>query len=159
MTANAMLIRSKIKRPGGSTITMSDGTNIKFTPDENGDHVAMVSNRDHIGRLLSISEGYEIHFKDNDTVTEVGIPVLSAPPLAVVQTGAEPVVSDVSGTTPIVETTNTDLPADTTDLNSLTDEQLKAVYRAEWNKDPHPKAKRETIIAQIDARREEAKAK
>ena len=151
MTANATLICCKLKRPGGTTVTMADGAVIKFVPDENGDHVAAVSNRDHINRRLSISEGYALHFEDMPAAT----PVLSAPPKAVVTQGAQPVVP---ATQPPVEPVIVPVPDNTSDLAALTDDEIKAVYRAEWNKEPHPKAKRETIIAQIEARREEAKA-
>ena len=160
MTANAVLIRSKITRPGGTTVSMQDGTKITFKPDENGDHVAMVTNREHINRLLAIPEGYELHFADTPAPA---VPVLSAPPKAVLIADATPVLPAPATTTtaaPVepAQAAPIKLPENTADLDALTDEEIKAIYQAEWNKPPHPKAKRETIIAQIEARREEATA-
>jgi len=117
----AMLIRCKQIRTlpngtKGSNIDMGDGTIIPFREDENGDHVAMVSNPKHLQRLLSIVEGYEIH----------------AMP--------EPVAA----------------PADATDLSALDEDQIRAVYEAELKRKPHHNAKRETMVAQIEALRAEA---
>jgi hypothetical protein len=163
MSANAALIRSKLIRPGGSTITMADGAIITFKPDENGDHVAMVSNRDHINRLLSISEGYELHF---GATPAPAVPVLSAPPKPVVTAMAQPVVQPAPLPPPVEPVAAvvaqpvadpTPVPENASDLASLTDDELKAVYRDEWKKEPHHKAKRETLIAQIEAIRAEPK--
>lgn len=48
-----MLIRCKIKRPGGSRVTLGS-ERYHFAPDDLGRHVAEVTNEAHIERLLSI---------------------------------------------------------------------------------------------------------
>lgn len=54
-----MLIESIIKREGGTHITL-DGEKYSFLPDDQGRHVCEIKNRDHIGRLLAIREGYRL---------------------------------------------------------------------------------------------------
>ena len=56
---DAMLIECILKRDGGSKVDLGDNT-YHFAPDSEGRHVAMVADPDHIGRFLSISEGYRI---------------------------------------------------------------------------------------------------
>lgn len=152
MSVNAMLIRCLQQRPGGTTVKMADGGLIKFTPDENGDHVAMVSNPAYIQRLLSIPEGYVIHSMSAFGVQEGEHqkPQQSAV-VANVQTPAptEPAV--------VREAQKADA-ADPADLSTLDDDHIRAVYRAELKREPHHKAKRETMIAQIEALREKNKA-
>lgn len=55
-----MLIISKIKRPGGTKVTLDD-TEYHFAPsaDHDGEHVAEVSNEDHIATFAGIREGYK----------------------------------------------------------------------------------------------------
>lgn len=151
MSANAMLIRCLQQRPGGTTVKMADGGLIKFTPDENGDHVAMVSNPAYIQRLLSITEGYQIHAMPAPVA-----PVAAASPSDVVKADPEPTKAADAPVAPVVLPEPP--PADTGDLYDLDDEQIKAVYRVELKREPHHKAKRETMIAQIEALREENKA-
>lgn len=54
-----MKIESIIKRDPPTEIDL-DGTVYKFKPDEHGRHVAEVTDKHHIARLLSISEGYQL---------------------------------------------------------------------------------------------------
>lgn len=58
-----MKIRCRQEREGGSKITIDD-TIYHFSPDENGHHVAEVSDKKHIRRFLSIKEGYHEHSKE-----------------------------------------------------------------------------------------------
>jgi len=53
-----MLIKCKLKREGGSKIKIG-GVEYHFVPDDNGDHVAEVTNEAHANRFLEISEAYE----------------------------------------------------------------------------------------------------
>lgn len=53
-----MLIESLIRRAGGSEIDMVTAK-YRFLPRGDGRHVAEVTDRDHIKRLLSITEGFE----------------------------------------------------------------------------------------------------
>lgn len=133
MSANAMLIRCLQKRPGGTTLTMADGGLIKFTPDENGDHVAMVSNPAYIQRLLGIPEGFAIHAmpapvapQKHDPAKDHVVPASIAEKLGAAATASDPVPAPEKPAA----------PDDSSDLSALTDDELKAVYRAEWNKEP-----------------------
>lgn len=54
-----MKIESIIKRNPPTEIEL-DGTVYKFQPDEHGRHVAEVTDKRHIARLLSIAEGYQL---------------------------------------------------------------------------------------------------
>lgn len=54
-----MLIESIIKRVPPTEIVLGD-TTYKFKPDDKGRHVAEVTDKHHIARLLSISEGYQL---------------------------------------------------------------------------------------------------
>ena len=53
-----MLIKCKLNREGGSKIKIG-GEEYHFAPDDNGDHVAEVTNEAHANRFLEISEAYE----------------------------------------------------------------------------------------------------
>jgi len=47
-----MLIQCLIPRRTGTPVTLGDGTKIAFQPNEQGDHVADVKEKDHIKQLL-----------------------------------------------------------------------------------------------------------
>lgn len=130
MAAPAMLIRCLQKRKGGSNITMADNTVIAFRPDENDDHVALVKDPAHIQRLLSITEGYVIH----------------TGPVADVEPVTDPVDKEPA---PSQE------PLPTGPLADMDDAALRAVFEAEVGRKPHHASKAETMIAQIEAIREE----
>ena len=163
MTANAMLIRCKLKRPGGTKVTMADGTSIAFQPDENGDHVALVSNPDHIQRLLSITEGYQIHSLPAPVapVADLG----GAKPAPVIL----PLPADLKDTAPSIEPPAIQIaPADAMPpshpapeaaggkLEDQTDDEIRSIFEEELKRKPHHNSKRETMIAQIEAFRAEA---
>ena len=55
-----MKIRCKLIRKDGSHVELG-GTQYHFAPNDQGDHVADVTDSKHIQRFLEISEGYEIY--------------------------------------------------------------------------------------------------
>lgn len=57
-----MLIKCKQIRTGGTEILMGEVT-YHFAPNKDGDHVAEVTDKAHIERFLSITEGFEAHGK------------------------------------------------------------------------------------------------
>lgn len=150
---SAMLIRSKIKRPGGSNVVMADGRTIAFRPDTNGDHVALVSSVEHIQCLLRIPEGYEIHSMAPDTKADPAPIIEPAPAAAAQDDVATPAVTPEPAPAPAMA------PDNVSDLTALTDDELKVVFQQETGRAPHARAKRETIIASIEALREETKGK
>jgi hypothetical protein len=72
-----MLIRCKIEREGGSHIDIPP-TMYHFAPNKKGDHVADVTDPDHIGRFLSITEAYELY--EPDGRKKKAAPVLAPEP-------------------------------------------------------------------------------
>lgn len=150
----AMLIRCKLKRPGGTEVKMADGRLIHFRPDENGDHVALVSDPDHIQRLLSITEGYQIHAMNAPAVPVADLG--GAKPAIVAFTSAEPVPAP--GPEPFTfEPFMSDEPAK--GFDEMTDDEIRGLFEAELKRKPHHNSKRETMIAQIEAVRAEVSTK
>lgn len=151
---SAMLVRIKQKRTlpngtKGSNIDMGDKTTIPFREDENGDHVAMVSNPRHIQRLLSITEGFEIHVANEPTAESVTVTPAQAP-----ETVPEMIAAV---TTPPPSHPAPEAAGGT--LEEQSDDQIRAVYEAELQRKPHHNAKRETMLAQIEATRAESATK
>lgn len=75
-----MLIRSKILRAGGTTVTLP-GTTYDFQPykGDNSIHVATVENKAHVAQFLSIPEGFEIFSeKDAEADAEAAAAILKA---------------------------------------------------------------------------------
>lgn len=131
-----MLIECKIKRKGGSRITMLDGTTYHFAPadgDNRNAHVALVTNPDHIQRLLSITEGYRL---------------AAAAPQPDPQAPAPEIIGAKQPATPA---TVVEPAAPTTSLNR---EELERLYLEVTGKKPHPAAKDETLLTAIKAARE-----
>jgi hypothetical protein len=60
-----MKIESIIKRDPPTEVVLGD-TTYKFAPDSQGRHVAEVTDKHHIARLLSIAEGYQL--ADDETL-------------------------------------------------------------------------------------------
>lgn len=60
-----MKIESKIKRKAGTKVDI-DGVDYHFKPQADGAHVCEVSDKKHIQRFLSITEGYQIYDPDGD---------------------------------------------------------------------------------------------
>lgn len=157
----AVLIESIIKRPGGSSIDMGDVT-YHFRPDEAGRHVAIVSNPDHISRLLQITEGFLLLST---------APVAPAPAPAVpvgITAGsvtqapsapqAPPATVAPPTTAPAAPSAEQHGDAPQKPLDQMTDEEIRAVFKAELGRVAPPKSKIETMIAQIEAIRAERAA-
>jgi len=70
-----MLIKCKQKREGGSKIEIG-GSTYHFKPEAgDGDHVCEVADKNHIGRFLSITEGYELAGDDKPVEPDKPDPV------------------------------------------------------------------------------------
>ena len=156
MSATAMLIRCKLKRPGGTPVdVLGDGRLVKFSPDENDDHVAMVTDPRQIERLLSITEAYSIHTGPAAATAVVEAAGTTSKPVPV----PEPVIPAAEPVAQLIETEpdQTHAPAPpAASLDEMGDDDLRAVFLAEVKRTPHHNAKRETLISQIEATREEA---
>jgi hypothetical protein len=55
-----MLIECLVQRPNGSLVTMPDGAEYLFLPDDQGRHVAEVDDEKNAEILLGIPEGYRL---------------------------------------------------------------------------------------------------
>lgn len=127
-----MKLELKIKRPGGTVIHMADKTEIKFTPNERGDHVAEVTDSAHIKRLLSIP-GYDLYDPDAEPVKEPVDPIQTAP-APTPDNDPEPGDED-------------ELPA----LDTMDDADLLELHVKLTGSKPHHRANRDTIIKAIEA--------
>lgn len=157
MSQTAVIIESIIKRPDGSKIDFGSAI-YHFAPDDAGRHVATVMDANHIARLLAIPEGFRLL-----GASAAPAPVVApAAPVGIIQ---QPAQTQAPEPTPAPQPAPVQEPvqqpaADTVakPLNQMTDEELRATFKAELGRAAPPKSKTETMIAQIEAMREERKA-
>lgn len=132
------------------------GTNYVFKRKEAGDPLTCdVKDKDHAKVLLSIREGY----RKADNQDEPAAPVVQGNPNPVDQR-----ILDTTGQIPGGSTNETSQvdqfvsnPPEKA-LADMDDEELREVFKTELSRSPNARAQRDTIIAQIEAAREEAAA-
>lgn len=91
-----MKIKCKQIRDGGTKVPMGK-KEYHFAPDENGDHVADVTNKAHIDRFLAITEGYEeVGAKASKAAKSTEPPAVEVTPEAVAVMGI-PELRDLAG--------------------------------------------------------------
>jgi hypothetical protein len=147
-----MFIESKLKRHGGSHITMADGTTYHFAPDPTGRHVAMVTRPEHIERLLSITEGFGLPKPDASApaiVAPIGAKAAGTPTEPTQPTEPTEPTQPTEATQP-TEPAQPAAPADT----AMNRAALEALYIKATGKKPHPAAKDATLLTAIKAARE-----
>lgn len=157
---DAMLIECILKRDGGSKVDLG-GITYHFAPDSEGRHVAMVADPDHIGRLLSITEGYRIPRASTSATAQAAVtaPIgaVGAVAPATVTAAQEPVVDAVDLTEAPNEPEKADeAPVETAEgepapLESMTKEQLAALYLEKTGKKSHPATTQAKLIELIKA--------
>ena len=166
---DAMLIECILKRDGGTKVDLG-GTTYHFSPDSEGRHVAMVADPDHIGRFLSITEGYRIPramtaipATSVTQVAPIGAVGAIAPVTTKPDTEVERVSLDHEQSKGIQEPfddqpkgddgadTGMNNPAPPLDLASLDKEQLAAEYIAVLGQKPHPAMSAAKMIEKIKA--------
>lgn len=140
-----MLIESKLKRTGGTTVTMRDGTTITFRPNEAGAHVADVLVHKHIQELLAVSEGFGIYGAENDTHADQ-------------DDDSSPIIQehdqdDDDDDDLIEDTTKTVSEPLAMPLEHMTETDLRALYAAEIGEAPHHRAGIASMIRAIEAKR------
>lgn len=148
---DVLTIRCKIERKGGSVVTL-DRKKYHFKPrDEEGigPHLCDVADQGHLARLLSITEGYELH-RERIVVNE---PVSDEPAPAV---DPQAIAHEVTGMTVSTEAANGDPVASASVLDKVlanpedaTDEELADAFEEQNGRRPNERAKRETIIKRI----------
>lgn len=169
--SNTITIESIIRRTGGTRgVTMGNKT-YNFLPNAEGAHVCDVSDGEHAQRFLGIPEGYRIYSPAKGVSVEGGVGATRAaekaePPAAAVepqkaQSGKqeEPSTATTTDETANAATTEpktSEKPAEeAVALDGLDTDKLRAIFEEEVGRKPHPNAKDETLIAQIEAVRED----
>lgn len=130
-------IRCKLEREGGTQVTLGL-TTYHFAPNDDGAHIAKVSDDEHAARFLEIPEAYEVYtakpppvrvLPDKQPVATVDIP----PKGALGETMPPGTASgEAAGTT-----------------KPLTRKQLEKAYKAKFGKVPNARSKDETILAAL----------
>ena len=136
-----MLIECLRIRPGGTYVPLGDKEYRFFERHTGGPHVAEVTDPDHIRILLAIAAyapAQEPVITPAMLADAVGAPAT--------QNDADP-IAIAAPTLPVEPVAKP--------LDAMTDEDLDAEYLALFGRKPHGRAKRETIIADITAKRAE----
>lgn len=153
MSAN--VVECILKRKGGTTVDL-DGTTYHFRPNENGAHVCPVKISKHLGRFLSIVEGYRLYDEGDDDLDQDETTTSDTDSALM---DAERGVLGVSTGTEVPGLAAA--PEQTDDVNASheqpQDEALRARYEEVLGRKPHPNAKPDTMQASIDAALAEAK--
>ena len=138
-----MKIECKLKREGGTTVEMRDGTKIKFVPNETGAHVAEVASPKHVQALLAVPEGYRIFGADDDPDDDVTDPAQTAEGQSDDQPGDgdDQPEGDEGG------------DDDEIALEHMVLSDLQALYEQELGKKPHHKAGLASLIREIETHR------
>lgn len=134
-----MKIECVLKREGGTKIEM-DGVEYHFKPQADGAHVADIADRKHIGKLLTIPEGYLIYDAE-----QVAKPAPAADDSDDDQGNAAPASTEAAASAPqepATEKTEGDDKA-----GGLAD--LKAKFEAKFGRKPHHKWNAERIAAEL----------
>ena len=150
-----MKIESIIKRDPPTEVTLGD-TTYKFQPDDHGRHVADVTDKHHIARLLSISEGYQLADDDEklpkSVQTELNKEVEE-------RTKQQPVLTPVDDTVlkgSTVHPATFDIKGEQVSIEDVIFEahSLSGMTTAEWNEMPDD-ARHDLIDAALDAMSDE----
>ena len=162
---DAMLIECILKRDGGTKVELGN-TTYHFAPDSEGRHVAMVADPDHIGRLLSISEGYRIPRAHTSATAQVAVSGAVGAVGAVapaVQSDQRVIVEPVKlaedhtdagagadGAAKVEDTPHASDPA-AIDLTTLDRDKLAEIYLAKVGQKAHPAMKIPAMLEKIKA--------
>lgn len=172
MTENAtFVVECKLRRTGGTRITMADGTAYHFTPRESGKHLALIPNEAHARRLVSeIPEAYRLDAKvAPDALDELRRPSAPAPapapaPIPAVTPpapGPEPVATQTPAAPDAAQTSDVQPTAPENPQGE--DDAMRAGLEAEYERltgrAPHPAIKLETLKERVQEELAEAAAK
>jgi hypothetical protein len=129
-----MMIRSKIERKGGTTVTL-DKTQYHFKPATIGEpHIAKVDDKAHIARFLSITEGFQFHGLSDDDAADARVD--------------ETITSTITVQTPETLAIAA-ISAVIADPLGVDDDTLSAAFQFLNGRKANPSAKRITIINRI----------
>lgn len=157
-----MFIERILRDPDGTKVRLG-ATEYRFRPIWNdGPHVARVEDEAHQSVLLSIREGYREY---TGPMPDVGTAAAAIGALITPPAAPAPIPAPVDPAPVEPEQTNPDdngadqAASDAaTDFDALDDDALRALFKDEIGRAPSPRAGRDTMIAQIEAKRAEAAA-
>lgn len=140
------------------TVPMGNQNYVFKQESEGGPLIADVKDRDHAEVFLSIPEGYRKH-GSNDPIPDAADTTADATRAAPVNAA----ILDTSGQAPGGSTNETAMVdafvvENAGTLEDMSDEDLRELFKAELSRTPNARAARETMIAQIEAQREQARA-
>lgn len=169
--AGSAIIECKIKRPGGSTISMGDGTEYLFSPDNLGRHVAVIDSMAHITRFMQIPDYTVLQLIASTAPAPASVPAQATPIVATVSkevggtsldqtqtlqsedvgTGSQ----EGAKTADDVETSLTlPQPGEDGAYSADAETTIRGIFKIELGRVAPPKSKPETMVAQILAARE-----
>ena len=137
------IIECTRKRPKGTQVEL-DGKKYDFQPDDEGNHVAIVTNESHVAKFLNVPESFRLFAgvapepEQDTTATAVEI---GAVVQQVTQQSAAPTVEpqgDDDADGPTAEA-----------MEGMSIEELRSLFQEETGSKPHPAAKKDTLIAKI----------
>lgn len=143
------IVESIIKRNGGTIVDFDgpEGANVRyhFKDDGMGNHVAIITNPNHLSRLLAIPEGYRL-------VGAAAAPNQNQP--ATFAGGINPApLGDGDGAKQSTVDQGNSGAAAPIDYSAMTEDQLRAEYEAAMGVPARNNMKPETIIAKLEAAR------
>jgi hypothetical protein len=124
-----MKIQCILKRTGGSHIELG-GTNYHFAPQEDGRHIAEVTDEAHISRFLSIPEAYRV-VADAPVAPALAAAPIPAPTTAILNPG----VTDPALQGNPLESDDGEPVTDQSELRKL----LASQYKERFGRLPHGK--------------------
>ncbi|WP_417261680.1 hypothetical protein [Celeribacter sp.] len=154
-----MIVQCKIKRPGGTEVEMNDGTVYQFKPDQEGRHVAKVSNNDHFQRFMQIQEGYVFLGVDAGDDTQDEEDAGEEPKEVVTAETEEEALQNINAlkdagalmpepkAEEAAEQAGNDEKADLDNIEDIA--EMRVLFEQEVGKQPHPSAKMETLKNKI----------
>lgn len=181
-----MKIERILREPRGSVVTLGGQSYHFKPSEEGGPHIADVDNDSHAEVLLRITEAYRPYGDEARAMAAAVVPQppsqeeITAAVAAAAQAEAQALATTdkhnapshpadlaqqaqtpAQQTEPVSEGTDDDKTDSETakvesDLESLSDADLRKAFEAEVGRKPHPKMLAENMIAQIAAAREES---
>ncbi|MGP9804030.1 hypothetical protein [Paracoccus sp. NSM] len=157
-----MFIERILRDPDGTKVRLG-AIEYRFRPIWNdGPHVARVEDEAHQSVLLAIREGYREYsgpMPDVETAAAAISAIITPPaapaPAPVVTPEPEPAQGDQTGAAS-EPAQDGEGQAPATDFDALDDDALRALFKDEIGRAPNSRAGRDTMIAQIEAKRAEA---
>lgn len=143
-----------LKRPRGTQIDMN-GTTYDFQPDEQGRHVAAVSDPRHVAVLLTIPEGYRmLGIVAGAPVKTEAKPEPTTAPVQDATPEPAPAPKDEAPAPATSEPSAFPAPPTAEEMMAMDADAVRKIYAVEVGKAAGPRAKQETMVETIVQMRE-----